>query len=100
MNSTLIGKPPAAAEMRGWAKDRKGIRAIEATKKILSWTMPVISLLREEFLRHEPGRKPRERERPPGRSMMDAAQKLAGRIRSPGAQRNLGCKQRQLIAGD
>ena len=28
MNSTLIGKPPTAAEMRGLAKDREGIRAI------------------------------------------------------------------------
>ena len=35
LRNEVNGKPPTAAEMQGWATDRKGIWAIESTRKIL-----------------------------------------------------------------
>ena len=98
VNKALMGEAPTAEAMQSWARDRKGVWAIQSTAKILQMTIPTLELLHEVFSHYSPVKLPREGRRPTGHPIYDEAQAMAALIKGPWALHNLRCEERQLIA--
>ena len=99
VNDALRGELPTRNEMRAWRKQPKGMWAIRATDKFLSMTMDQADIVTEAFTRYRPGASWVKTTVPATGDMgMQEAMATAVMLKSPRAQVELKCEERQLLA--